>query len=429
MAIKHAWYLIQMKSGLPLMFVVLLCATQTLRAQSDAVLDLQFAIDQALAGNPGLRAAGIQRQLQEARIEQAGIKPRPELMIEVQDVFGSGVNDLISGVEATATVLWILESELRGSRLSAARAGSSLVEADIAIRRIDVAAETAKRYLQSLELQSGLTIALEGIELGEAAVNAITERVNAGTAPAAELARARADLRRLEILAEGYEHELLSANYRLAAQWGSNEPDFTAVLGDLLDFPAIDSVENYLERLDQNPDLERYLTVARVQQAQLSLEQALNRQPWIVGAGFRWQNINSDHGFVGSLTIPLGPQDINRGRVAEARARISQSQMEREAERLRLRTEVFVIYQGLLHNAEVAAAFVDDIIPLYEAALEDTQTAYEAGLYSYLEWSQTQLNLLNARYELIETAHNLLLNLIEIQRLTGVPPQVSSLSQ
>lgn len=411
------------------MFCVLPFIPPTLFAQNDSAVDLQSAIEKALAGNPGLRAAGIQRQLQEARIEQAGIKPRPTLLVEVQDVFGSGVNDLLSGIETTATVSWLLESELRNSRLGAARAGSSLVEADIAIRRMDVAAETALLYLQSLELRTRLAIAAEGIELGQAAVDAITQRVDAGTAPTAELARARADLRRLEMLEENYEHELLSANYRLAAQWGANGPDFSAVLGDLLDIPPIDSVENYLSRLDQNPNLARYLTAERVQQAQLSLEQARNKQPWQVGAGFRWQNINSDHGFVASISIPLGPQDTNRGRVAEARARISQSQMEREAEQLRLRTEVFVIYQELQHSVHVTAAFAEDIIPLYEAALEDTRAAYDAGLYSYLEWSQTQLNLLNARYELVEAAQSIFYKLIEIQRLTGVPPQVSSLSQ
>ncbi|MEQ8408456.1 MAG: TolC family protein [Gammaproteobacteria bacterium] len=409
--------------------VLLMNIGMTEAQEVEMPLFLNEALDKAQVDNPTLRAVGIQRQLQQARIEQAGVKPRPQLNVEVEDAFGSGVNDLLQGVEATASVSWLLERGLRQSRVAAASARSSLVESDIAIQRLNVAAETARRFLDSLELQARLVIADEGIALGEDALEAIARRVEAGTTPAAELARSRADLRRLEMNEDEIRHELLSANYRLAAQWGATEPDFARVMGDLLAVPEIESFEAYLTRLEQNPDLERYLTFERVQQAQVNLEQARNQQPWRVGAGFRWQNKTSDHGFVANLTIPLGHQDSNRGRVAEARARIVQSQMEKEAEELRLRTELFVIYQELLHSIEVTEAIAEDILPLYESALEDTRAAYERGLYSYVEWSQAQLSLLNARYELVESAHSIYHNLIEIERLTGVPAQVPGLTQ
>lgn len=395
--------------------------------QATEPLHLADAVDRALAQHPALLAAGIQRDVQQARIVQAGIKPRPQIQIEAQDIFGSGQNDLLNGLEATATVSWLLERGLRQSRVDAASVRSSLVEADIEIQRLDVAAETARLFLNSLELQARLLIATEGIRLGEAAVVAIQRRVDAGTALPAELARARADLRRLELVQEDVEHELEGANYRLAAQWGAERPDFDSLIGDLFSIPAIDDFDDYLVRLDDNPDLQRYLTEVRVQQAELSLEQARNRRPWQAGAGIRWQNLTSDHGFVANLTIPLGPQDGNRGRVAEARARITQSQLERDAEALRLRTDLYVIYLELVHSVEVTQALSEDILPLYASALEDTRAAYQAGRSSYLEWSQAQLSLLDARYELLESAHSIFHNLIEVERLTGVPAQVSGL--
>lgn len=409
--------------------LLILCPSLAISQNSDVPLFLDDAVEKAQANHPALRAAGIQRRVQEARIEQASVRPRPQLNLVVEDVFGSGVNDLLRGIEATASVSWLLERGLRESRVDAATAQSSLVESDIAIQRLDVAAQTARRFLGSLELQARLTIAGDGVALGEDAVDAIDQRVAAGTTPAAELARSRADLRRLQLHEDDMRHELLSANYRLAAQWGETEPDFGRVMGDLLVVPAIDTFESYLGRLNENPDLERYLTAERVQQAQVNLEEARNRRPWTVGAGFRWQNKTSDHGFVANMNIPLGPQNSNRGRVAEARARITQSQFEREAEQLRLRTELFVIYQELMHSIEVTEALSEEILPLYESALEDTRAAYESGLYSYVEWSQAQLSLLNARYELVESAHNIYHNLIEIERLTGVPAQVPGLSQ
>lgn len=408
---------------------VALLSSLTEAQDSRPLLLLDHAVDKAMAYNPALRAAGIQRQIQAAQVDHAGIKPRPELTIEVEDVFGSGANDLLQGIQTTATVSWLLEHGLRQTRIEAASVRSSLIETDIDIKRLDIAAETARRFLDSLELQTRLVIAQQGIQLGEEAVAAIEQRVAAGTTPPAELARSRADLLRLRLGADDIEHELEAANYRLASQWGAPEPDFDRVVGDLLTVPAIDSFESYLARLDNNPDLERYLTEARVQQAQVRLEEAKNQQPWRVGAGFRWQNKSSDHGFVAGLSIPLGPQNTNRARVAEARARVAQSQVEREVEALRLRTELYVLYLELVRSVEVTSALAEEILPLYESALEETRAAYELGRYSYLEWSQAQLSVLNARYELLESAHSIFHNLIEMERLTGVPAQITSLSQ
>ncbi|MFT6824830.1 MAG: cobalt-zinc-cadmium efflux system outer membrane protein [Pseudohongiellaceae bacterium] len=392
-------------------------------------LDLETAITHALAGNPSLKATGYQLRIQDARIDQAAIKPRPKLQIDVEDVLGSGANDMLRGVQSTASVVWILERGVRESLISSVRARSSIIESDIAIQRLDVAAETARRYIECLELQSRLVIATEGIELGAAAVTAIDQRVSVGSAPAADLARARANLRKLELVEENIEHELLSANYRLAAQWGDTEPKFNRVLGDLLDIPQIEGFTSFESRLDQNPDLERYLTVNRVNEAQLRFEQASNRQPWSMSAGFRWLNKESDHSFVASLSIPLGPEDSNRGRVAEARARITQTQLEREAQRLRLHTDLFVLYQELMHSVHLTASIEQDILPLYESALQQTQTAYEAGRYSYLEWSTSQIDLLSARNDLAEAASSIRHNLIEIERLTGVSVETPYLSQ
>jgi cobalt-zinc-cadmium efflux system outer membrane protein len=193
-------------------FSSLIAMSGVVTAQPDGAappLDLDTAISKALAGNPSLKAAGYQLQIQDARIDQAGIKPRPQLGIEVEDVFGSGTNDILEGIQTTASVTWILERGVRASRVSAARARSSLIESDIAIQRLDVSAETARHYLESLDLQARAVIAAEGIELGAAAITAIERRVNAGSAPAADLSRARADLRRQELIKEDIEHELV----------------------------------------------------------------------------------------------------------------------------------------------------------------------------------------------------------------------------
>ncbi|MDD9997929.1 MAG: TolC family protein, partial [Rhodospirillaceae bacterium] len=87
----------------------------------------------------------------------------------------------------------------------------------------------------------------------------------------------------------------------------------------------------------------------------------------------------------------------------------------------RIETALFVLYQELLHDVEVAATLRDRMLPLLESALADTRRAYELGRTSYFELSTLQSELLQARNELLETsidAHGLV---VEIERLTGVP--------
>jgi cobalt-zinc-cadmium efflux system outer membrane protein len=409
----------------------LFCPTNSIAQTpvNDAVINLPDAITRTLTDNPGLRAVGNQMRVQDARILQAGIKPRPELNVEVENVLGSGPNDLFHSAQTTVSIAWILERGVREKQVAAARAGATVVETEINIRRLDAAAETARRYLLCLVLQTRMVNAIEGIQLGQEAVAAIERRVSAANTPGAELARAQADLKRLELVQEDIEHELLSAYYRLAAQWGETEPNLTRVEGNLFDSPTIENFDALEAKLEQNPDITKYLSLQRLNDAQLRLEQARSRQSWRVSTGFRWLGQTSDHGFVADLTIPIGKQDSNRGRVAEARARIAQTEAEKQAVQVRLETELFVIYQELQHSIQLTDAFTNEILPLYEQALEETRIAYEAGRYSYFEWNATQRNLLAARYDLIDAAMGIYQNLIEIERLTGVSVEVPQLTQ
>lgn len=415
------------------MIAILTVFTSTTSAAQDrtsnSVIDLPYALSRTLSDNPALIATGYQMQVQDARILQAGIKPSPELYVEVENFLGSGSSDLLRGVQTSASIAWILERGVRARRVSAARAGSTLLETEITLQRLDASAETARRYVQCLVLQSRLQNATGGIRLGQEVVEATQRRVNAATTPTAELARAQADLRRLELVAEDLQHQLEAAYYRLAQQWGSTNPEFSRVIGDLLSIPNIENFESLKESLAQNPDIERYLSLQRMNNAQLKLEEAKNKQSWRVSGGFRWMEQTNDHAFVADATIPLGKDNSNRGRVAEQRAIIARTEAEKQVQKLKIETDLYVIYLELQHSIHLTRAFSDDMIPLYEKAMEETQLAYESGRYSYLEWSTSQLNLLNVRYELIDAAMSIYQNLIEIERLTGVTIEVPQLRQ
>lgn len=384
------------------------------------MIGLNEAVARTLARNPELVAFGYQLQAQDGRILQAGLAPNPELSLTVENALGTGEFTGMDGAETTLSIAWVLEHDVRQRRLDTARAGVSLLAVEADIMRLDAAAETARLFFSCLSNQEQMVNAGKAVRLAQETVKAVKKRVQAGKSPQAELARAQAELARLKLNREDFEHELLSATHRLAAQWGESEPGFRRVNGEILSLPTTDSFETLKTRIDRNPDIARFLSKQRVDEAELRLAEAQRKPSWRVSAGVRRLELTNDEALVANITIPLTLRNKNQGGIAEARARLAVTDADAIAERIRVETSLFVIYQELQHSMHRAKTFRDEVIPLIEQAMTDTRNAYERGRYSFLEWRTAQEDMLAARNALVDASVDAHLNVIEIERLTGV---------
>jgi outer membrane protein, heavy metal efflux system len=355
------------------------------------------------------------------------VKPAPELVVMVENILGTGENRLLEAAQTTLSIAWILDHGLSERRVAAENAALDLMTAEVEVSRLDAAAETARLYLNALALQTRMVNALAAIEQAQATVEAVTERVNAGAVPAAELARARTELARRELLREDIEHETLAAYHLLAERWGLTAPDFASVGGDILTVPQVQDFETLKTRIEQNPDITRFLPQQRMYEAQLRLAEAGRRPNWRVSAGIRQMELTGDQAFVVDMNVPLVRSNSVQGRLEEARANLARTEAEANAERIHIETELYVIYLEMQHDLEVAAALRANIIPLPEAALAETQRAYEQGRYSYQELSTVQLELLAARNELVDISIEAHRHFIEIERFTGLSIEASQL--
>ncbi len=383
-------------------------------------LALNEALERAIARNPDLRAFGYQIDFAEGSLLQAELRPYPQIGVQTEDAFGTGALSGTDRMELTVTLNWVLERGARERRIDAASAGVALTNFDAELMRLDVAAETARRYVEVMAFEARVETAIAGILFAEETIEAARERITAGRALDAELLRAEAELARAELVLEDYEHELLSAYHRLSAQWGETQPDFGSVGGDLSVLPFLEPVEALVARANQNPELVRYMSAQRVYEAELQLAQAQARPNWTVYGGVRRHELLDDYALVGGITIPLAVRNKNQGRIAEANANIARTQAESEAALVRVETALIVLWQALRHNLQTSMRLQEDVIPRIESALEDTRRAYELGRYSYFEWSTVLAELLAANNELLEAnigAHQVI---IEIERLTGV---------
>ena len=403
--------------------VPLLCTLLLLFVSNSYAADsisLDDAIVSTLTRSPELLAFNYALDAQDGRILQAGLSPRPELGVSVENVLGTGNARGLSGVEATVSIAWVLEGGLRQRRIDTARAGSQVLAAEADVMRLDAAAETARHYTEALAQQMRRDIADQALTLAEQTVAAIRARVDAGTTLTAELSRAQAALARRVLYREDIDHELEAAYHRLAAQWGELSPAFSHVEGDPLNLPTLAPFTELVSRIDQNPELSRYLSEQRLHDAKLRLAQAQSQGLWRFSAGIKRMQSTSDTGFVAGVTIPLNRGNNNQGRIAEARANLQRSVASEDAARVRIQTALLVLYLELEHSIHRVDALRDNVIPRFEKALSESRRAYELGRYSYLEWLQAQNDVLDSRSELAEASIQAHLRMIEIERLTGI---------
>ncbi len=383
-------------------------------------INLRQAIGKTFAHNPALKSFSYELKAQQGRELQAGMSASPEFNFSVEDVLGTGDFKSADSSQITLDIGWVLEGEIRQSYIDEARAGTLSLATETNIKRLDVAAETARLYLICLANQARLINADKTLDLANETVIAVNKRVTAGKAPEAELARAKAELARKRLDREDLEHEISSALRLLAAQWGKTVPEFTEVEGDIFSAASSLSFEALMKRLEQSPDFLRLLSDKRLKQAQLKLAESQSKPEWRVNLGVRHFELTNDQALVAGISIPFGERSRNSGRIHTARENLSQAQALQDELRVRIETALFVLSQQLQHSLHRVEAYRNEIIPRLETALKQTRRAYDLGRYSYLEWRSVQAELLDARTLLIEDSIAAHLKVIEIERLTGV---------
>lgn len=383
-------------------------------------IDLEDAVHRALEGNPALAVDTHRRDAQEGRVLQSGLKPNLELDLEVENVLGTGPYSGIDGAETTLSVVWVLERGKRQQRVAAAEAGLALLDAETRIRRLDVAAGTARAFVRVLTDQQRLIQAEEGVALAERASAQVARRVDAGRSPTADLARAEVDLAWSRLALEDVEHELLVSRRVLASSWGASQADFSAVSGDVYRRPEAGTFAGLMADLEGSPMLSRYLSELRVREAAVRLAEAEARPDWRLRAGARYLNLAEEGALVAGISMPLAMRNRNQGRIAEARALAALADSERTATRLEIETTLFGLHQELKHNLQRAGSMENDVLPRAEQVLADAERAYAAGRYTYLELRIAQRELLAVQAELLEESQHAHWNRIEIERLTGL---------
>lgn len=385
-------------------------------------LTLDAAVDRVARTHPDLRLPTLQREAAQARLDGAGLKPALVFGVDIENALGTGGNRGFDAAETTVTLAGVLE---RGGKLDARRAVAQANLDALApqreITRLDLMAETARRYLAITAATEQRRIALDDIEQRRRAVAAARLRLQAGASPASTLMTAQATLAQAELDRDRAEQAGRAARMALAALWNAREVDFDAVSGDPLQLPAVQDFQTLAQLLAGTPELAVIATAARVREAQLQLARSQQRSDVSWQLGVRNQRDSGDNAFVAGFSVPLGSARRAAPEIRAAQAELAMSAVEREARALQLYSTLAEAHGRYATARLEVERMRSDVLPQLQKAEKAAETAWRAGAISYLEWAQLQAMRIEARQRQLDAALSAQTALIEIQRLSGQP--------
>lgn len=402
-----------------------LCAAVVSAESAPATLGLNQAIARVLESNLQLQAADFDTRAAGERIRQQAQVTPYALGVDLENFAGSGDSSGTRGLETTLSLGRVLELGGKArQRSDVATLEAGLLRHDQDAQRLDLLAETARRFLAMARTQAERSIAEQRVELMQRTARAVDQRHRSGVAPAAENSRAQIDLARADLALEETIHLLDNGRHQLAVLWGDFKPDFQAVQADVFQLEPEPEFAVLEQAIERNPALARLATEQRLDAARIALARTRARPDPELSAGLRHFNASDDVGLVLSLRMPFGSAGRAVASISEAEALAERGPLVAQDRRLAMRAVLYNLHQELLHARDRFETYRDRIIPAAELAVKDYANGYAAGRYSLLELSVAQTTLLEARTEALSAAIEHHAAGIEIDRLVGVEPVI-----
>lgn len=362
-----------------------------------APVTLEEALLRGTQASPRVVQARAQVEAARARAAQAGIRPNPEVRLDVENFGGNGPYRDFRQTETTLAVSQRLElGGKRPARQAVARADLDFAELSLTRALADLARDIryAHAELRAAEARAGVdrAAAARAREL----VRTAALLVEAGRDPPLRQLRAEALLAEAEAQALRSFNDLLAARATLGALTGTPDPEASAIgPDDALSPPPLAAG---IAGID-----------AQLATAQLTAAQARTRLAQVqavpdltLSGGVRRFQEGGDTAVVAGIALPLPIRDRNRGNIAAAQAETGGAeaglaQARLDVTRLRRTAEL-----ALGAANERVAALSGAGIRQAEEAVRLAEIGYRAGKFSLLELIDAQNALLSAQRLLIE---------------------------
>ena len=403
--------------------VILVTSLESRSVWAEEIAYRELSLKQALTNTEQNNTLLLQYPYQQAQAQamaqQAEITPQPELALEAENIFGSGSYSSLDRAEYTLSLSQNIElGDKANKRLMLAQASGDYEQAEYVLTRLDVLAETSRRYYQLLQLQSMQQLLGERLKLEQQALATLKRRARAGVVTQADVAKM--DLRQAQTQSA---QQRLASQYalqqlRLASMWQA-EADFDQVSGDLLQLPELPKREQLLNALQQSPAIFQQQALLRLSDAQVNYAESEASSNLNLGVGFKHFKASDDNALTLSFSVPLAFQNKNAGRIKAAKAQQQLSVLQQQQQRQQLTLQLLEYQMHIQHAAAAVQMINEALLPKAQKLSVSIQAGFKKGRYTVLQWIDAEAELFALQQQRLSFSHSIYLYLLEIERITG----------
>ncbi|MGI9375027.1 MAG: TolC family protein [Tsuneonella suprasediminis] len=374
--------------AVPFWGLILALSTGPASAQDPRVVTLDDALE--LTGvaeqadsvtNPRLVGPRAETEAAAALVDQARLRPNPEVSFEVENVAGSGVFSGLQSTEYTLSVGQRLElGGKRSARIDAAEAQAELASLRADLTTVELGQLVRERYLAAAAAAARVELAEDVVARNEELARIAGVLVEVGREPPLRALRADATLAEARARLVEAEAESLSARTALASLWaGSEAPLVPAQFPDIL--PPASLMSEAQESLTYR--------VARAEstaaEAEIERQRSLRIPDPTVSAGVRRFGESGDNAFLVGVSIPLPLRDRNQGNIAAAEARLRAANAREAVARADYERAVTTARARYLGAEARVETLSQTSLPQAEEALRLVRIGYRNGRFPLIE--------------------------------------------
>jgi len=384
------------------------------------VLSLRRALGLALLRNPDLAAYSYEVRAREATTLQAGLRPNPELEVEIENIAGGNGYGGVSSAETTLQLGQLIE--LGGKRLKRKRLAGydqELANWDYEAKRLDILTATAKDFVRVLAAQENVALQNELTNLADQVHATVNARVEAGKVSPLEATKARIALASARLQLKSAEQDLRGMGLVLASNWGEPDPGPIRVIGKLTQVQALPPLASLKHLLQQNPDVARWLTVVRKNEAEFDLTKARAIPDLTLKGGIKQLRDDGTETLVLGVSVPLPMFDRNQGNIRGAQFQLLKAQAEQTAAQNQASVSLAVSYQNLRTAEDRVLTIKEHILSGAIRAFEGINEGYREGKFALLDVLDAQRTLFQVKSQYLEAQTRYQLLKTDVDRLIG----------
>ncbi len=383
-------------------------------------LTLKNAVAATLLGSPQLHAYSSEIRSARARQLQAGLTADPELEFEF-DEFGG--NKSFSGLDSMETTLKLSQIIQFGDKVAIREKVYSydtlLAELEYASKELDICKEVADSFIKLLVVQKKIELAGEQVQICKKMADMIDKRVQAGKTGPLDYMKAKMLLAKAGLVEKQIVVHKEYLRKKLASLWGSQEPQFGRLAGDLEEYNNVPPIAELEKIIANNPDINQWAVEIQKRQAKAELARSQTSPDIKLSGGVKYFNESDGTAFVVGIGIPLRKPVRNRQLELEARHDLETASQQQRSNYLLVWGELNRLHSELASSYEKVTVIKSEILSTAKELFEATMLSYEQGKVDYLYLLDSQRSYFSVQEEYLDALAEYHLKMNELDRIAG----------